>query len=454
MIVHHLLMLSFRQKLTIFGGALLVLLYSADASSQNLKNIVLESLSSHPQILSAIEESMALDRDGRQTSSAIFPTLVLDYESGTRDIEPIIGANTSLEETDLNIIVTQPIFAGGNLFNLSSRSSGKAQSQVGFYNLKSTINAISLQATEAYLELERAQLSFAVSRINITKIASLFSKIREQTEIDPGQGFLLFRAQNRLSLAREEFINNERALLVARVRMAYILGRETGQLPANGYRLPKLQAVRAEAVETALNQHPDVRAAGFTVRRSRADARIASGGLFPQINLVHEQRSAENTGGSVGELSETFTGLNASYPISLGGAEINRSRSARHRLSSAIQQQFDTERRVKELVQISWEGYRLFEKRLATLERFFSATKSERDAYNEQFEAGQRTLIELLNIEFEAFLANSRLLQASYDRSISAYRLLAAMGELTDEFIDPEQAIERLRDGESLFNNN
>jgi len=53
-----------------------------------------------------------------------------------------------------------------------------------------------------------------------------------------------------------------------------------------------------------------------------------------------------------------------------------------------------------------------------------------REAYQQQFSLGQRTLLDLLDSENELFTANRRYTDVRYTEEFPMYRVLAAMGDL------------------------
>ena len=57
-----------------------------------------------------------------------------------------------------------------------------------------------------------------------------------------------------------------------------------------------------------------------------------------------------------------------------------------------------------------------------------------RQAYEKQFNIGQRTLLDLLNSETEVLQARQTVVQTGADQLLAQYRLLEAMGSLVDQF--------------------
>jgi adhesin transport system outer membrane protein len=60
------------------------------------------------------------------------------------------------------------------------------------------------------------------------------------------------------------------------------------------------------------------------------------------------------------------------------------------------------------------------------------AAKDTQVSYSQQFNLGQRTLLDLLDTENELFEARKDYLEAEYDEIISEYRILNATGRLLE----------------------
>jgi adhesin transport system outer membrane protein len=61
------------------------------------------------------------------------------------------------------------------------------------------------------------------------------------------------------------------------------------------------------------------------------------------------------------------------------------------------------------------------------------AALATRDAYEMQFNIGQRTLLDVLNAENEVIQARQDVVNTRADNLLAQYRLLEAMGALVDE---------------------
>ena len=77
------------------------------------------------------------------------------------------------------------------------------------------------------------------------------------------------------------------------------------------------------------------------------------------------------------------------------------------------------------------------------LDRYVKASDSTREAYNQQFSIGQRTLLDLLDSENEFYTARTEFIDAQFVEMIQRYYILNAMGMLLSslEVTPPDQTL-------------
>jgi outer membrane protein, adhesin transport system len=68
--------------------------------------------------------------------------------------------------------------------------------------------------------------------------------------------------------------------------------------------------------------------------------------------------------------------------------------------------------------------------RIPALQSSLTHTQQVRDAYDQQYQIGQRTLLDLLDAQNEVFQAQTRLATAQGQAAFNAYRILAVEGML------------------------
>jgi adhesin transport system outer membrane protein len=81
-------------------------------------------------------------------------------------------------------------------------------------------------------------------------------------------------------------------------------------------------------------------------------------------------------------------------------------------------------------VRTSWAALNAARGRRVALQNQVAATAKVRDAYSKQFDLGQRTLLDLLDIQNELFTTRSQLVTEDSTVKFGVFRTLATMGVL------------------------
>ena len=97
---------------------------------------------------------------------------------------------------------------------------------------------------------------------------------------------------------------------------------------------------------------------------------------------------------------------------------------------------------MEQSVRLSWNALETVRRQMSYFEEYAASAEKTRDAYQQQFNFGQRTLLDLLDSENELFRARIALTNAQYDEIFTMYRLLNSMGLLLEslEIIAPAAA--------------
>jgi outer membrane protein, adhesin transport system len=83
---------------------------------------------------------------------------------------------------------------------------------------------------------------------------------------------------------------------------------------------------------------------------------------------------------------------------------------------------------------LSWNERDTQRNSVATLNDQVEANQNTRDVYAQQFDIGQRSLLDLLDATNELFLSKNDLITAQYEETFANYRILASQGDLVQSF--------------------
>ncbi|MDN3720740.1 TolC family outer membrane protein [Roseibium salinum] len=212
-----------------------------------------------------------------------------------------------------------------------------------------------------------------------------------------------------------------------------LTGRKPGKLgwPA----IPKSiePAGLDDAITTAFQNNPSIRAAIADARAARFAARASVGDMLPRVSV----ESGWETGyrGNLGNQDEDEfrLGLRVTAPLFSGGRNVAAVKRARH---TAAQQEYeldDTQQIIRENVIRAMKQRAASRLRAKAAQRAIEANRRAVKGLQVEFDSGQRTLLDVLNGERELLLSKVDDVRARYDARIADFLLLANIGRLAPQ---------------------
>ena len=156
--------------------------------------------------------------------------------------------------------------------------------------------------------------------------------------------------------------------------------------------------------------------------------------FWPELRLQLESAYNEDIDGVEGRNSDLAAVLRLNYNLYRGGADQARVRETTAAVMAARQQLVDSKRNVSEQLRVIWNALQSIGTRLPLLAENTQAVLRVRAGYREQFNIGQRTLLDLLDIENELLRTQSAEVSTRYAELFASYSLLASIGMLRDHF--------------------
>ena len=129
--------------------------------------------------------------------------------------------------------------------------------------------------------------------------------------------------------------------------------------------------------------------------------------------------------------ADVTAGVVLNWNLFAGGADQARVRQQTNLLNQAADQRDRACRDARQNAGIAYNDVVKLEEQLRALDRNVLAIEKARDAYRQQFDIGQRSLLDLLNSENELYTARRSYANADFDRLFAQARVLAAMQQLT-----------------------
>lgn len=311
-----------------------------------------------------------------------------------------------------------------------------------------------LSAVQAYMDVRKQTETVALRRNNLRVIEQELRASQDRFDVGEVTKTDVALAEARLAASRAQLAAAEGALDQARASYRQAIGKNPNALdqpPA----LPKRPSSLATAQATALRNNPDMIKLQHEVKVAELNVARAEAAKGPNITLNGSYGLRDNRTNDVfvhsGQIGVTAKGAIASggqipSAIRQAKASLAARRAQLHVTRHAIEQSTATAYALLEIAQSS---------RQATQEQIRAAQVAF-DGVREEATLGARTTLDVLNAEQELLDAKAQLISAIADEQVAAYRLMAAMGQLTVDHMnlpvqkyDPTEYYNLVKDGPS-----
>jgi adhesin transport system outer membrane protein len=198
-----------------------------------------------------------------------------------------------------------------------------------------------------------------------------------------------------------------------------------------------------------LQGSPTLNAAVENVRAYKTAIESAKAAYMPRVDFrayASTEKNLGNTSGISGDTRTNGVELVLNYNLYRGGADKARERQAVDQKDQARDLQEKACRDVRQTLSIAYSDVRSLTEQLRYMDEHRLATEKSREAYRQQFDIGQRTLLDLLDSQNEYFEATRSYINARYNQAAAQARTLAGMGQLVSTLAVPRQDLPSAQD--------
>lgn len=405
------------------------------AQAESLRDAVHSALTTNPALRAASSEARASAYDLLQLRGEFQPTVTATVEAGAQRIdEPTATAGPNNGDTQFtrqaSLEAELVLFDGYRRANQVYASAARVDADI--FRLLDASETMALNATEVYIDVYRHLLLQDAARRNLARHRRIAGTVSELVTSGRLPLSDRFQAQSRVRAAQLALIDVEQAGADAEARFARIVGRHR----KGAMSLPHLHAsVKSlgQLQETAIANSYKVRVATKQMGQAGYNTEIAGAERQPRLTLNAGVRGGQNIDGSSGGETDAFVGLRMNWVIHKGGRDAQRNASLA-REQKALAERNLAMRDVRELATRTLNSYRANSERAQLLGIQFDINRRLVGQYRDEFEAGKRSLLEVLDVERASFDIEFEKISADASLSFSIYRLLAAQSRLAEHF--------------------
>lgn len=401
--------------------------------SADLNGVVQETITSNPEVQAAWQAFQAAGYDRRSAWGNFLPSLDVSAATGREDREN--DGRGSYDTDHAEVTLTQMLYDGFATSNEVERLD-RAE-LVRYYELLGATESVALEAVQAYLDVQRYRELVTLAQANYLEHLEVFEQVEQRAISGAGRGVDLEQITGRLALAESNLMNEASNLHDVTARYQRIVGElpaaQLAPAPTFEARLP---GDVNRVVELAFQGNPDFHAAIENIAASRAERDGTKAAFHPQLDLVARSGTYKDSNSTSlrqpDERQDRHTvELVASMNLYRGGSDLASFRAASERVEQATNLREKACVDVRQTTQIAYNDTQRLREQLEYLNQHRLSSDRVRGAYQQQFDIGQRSLLDVLDTENEYFESSRAYTNAQYDVALADARTLAAMGQLT-----------------------
>lgn len=403
------------------------------AAADSLTGIVEEALATNPEIGAIRFNRRAIDYELQAARGLYLPSLDLKSDLGRHWNTETTAAGIK-DENDwhghrqVHGVLSQRIFDGFEARHEVARQKNRVES--ARWRVNDTANSVALKAVQSYFEVQRARAVLGAARSNLSSLQALQSRVNARVGAGLGNSAEETEAAGRVANATALVAEADGRLQDADALFRSVVGRAPGHLPMTKPPAPALPKSIDEAVGEAVAAAPSVVATQHDTVAAFASVGSAYSRFSPKVNFELSADAARGDTEDDDRTGDMRAMLVVRWNLINGGIDKARVYEARARASEAQEIAANTQRIVERETRVSWNAMTAAGQRVPALARELNMTRATRGTYSSQFDAGQRRLLDLLDVQNEVFVAEASLMTEQFVGTYNAYRVLAAMGRL------------------------
>ncbi len=400
----------------------------AQAQVHTLMDAAQEAINSNPEVQAKWHAFLAANGERDVAAGGYLPHLDAQASVARENHnEPLLVDNYNSHSTGLTL--TQMLYDGFATSNDVARLDHDRLERL--YELYDTSESTVLDVVHAHLDVLRYRKLVALAEDNYVQHRAVYDQIQAKAKAGVGRRVDLEQSAGRLALAEANLLTETSNLHDVSARFQRLVGEK----PAKDLDEPAgLERGMPPDVLSALREsnknHPAVLAAIEAIRASDSERKSHNSAFQPRLDLRLNAQHGSNINSEIGETNDKTAEIVLTWNLFNGFSD----RARLHQLAEQINVGRDMRdkacRDIRQNLEIAYNDVRKITELMTYLDQHQLSTEKARDAYHQQFDIGQRTLLDLLDSENELFEAKRAYIEAQYDQMLAYARVQAGVGNL------------------------
>ena len=395
--------------------------------ANSVNDSIMQAIDNNPEVKQKWFEFISASEDVKAAKAGYKPQVnsTAGYQYQRQNYGPV----REFDGAYARLTLTQMLYDGGKT---SAEADQFTNFQlVAFFNLLDTAEQIALEAFRAHQDVIKQRKLVDLAKQNLEKHFQVYRQIESSAKAGVAKLADLEQISGRVSLAQTNLVTETSNLHDVTARYLRIVGT----IPATDLEDTQLNFVLAPSVvqslETAYINSPAYHAALRNITAYEFASEATKAAFKPKVDLVgsYGYQGYSDLGLNESQ-NEARAGVEVSYNFYSGGRDSALRRQSLAQVNIAKELRYKACLDIRQNVQISYNDSIKIASQLPLLNQHRLASDKVRTAYKQQFDIGQRSLLDVLDSENEYFQASRAYFDAIHTLNIAKARNFASSGLL------------------------
>lgn len=414
---------------------------AAPAQALTMSEALTAAFNTDPVAAAALAERDAGIEVGVQERATRLPQVnaigrmtTTDSRVGTTPFGP--GYKERYNGWDASVQLRQPLFR----YDFLARGRrADAQDQLAEMSFVARSQALMARVAERYLGVLQAQNEMTLAEAEAEAVAKSLGDTQKRYDVQLIAGTDLKEAQARNDLAQAQLLAAKQNVAAARDALDESTGRgyEPLAILSESTALPALTESSAESwLKLARIHSPSLLQAQAQLEVAQANVSSQRSSALPSLDFVASHGRQDDSDSRVGIAGDnTAYGIELTVPIFASGANVSRIRQAQASLRSATAERDRVSRELSRETQRLVRDVQTAQAQANAYARAAESAAAAEQATRYGYEAGKRTIVDVLNAQSSTVQARRTLDQSRYDVLLKTLQLKQQVGILTPQDI-------------------
>jgi outer membrane protein len=419
---------------------LLVQMAALPVHADTMESALLRAYRNNPQLNAQRASVRAVDEAVPQALSGYRPKVAGTFTAGVGYVDQLADGSVGKkieqgEQTPHSaaISATQTLYNG----NQTANRTRSAESQVfgAREGLRLMEQSILFAAATIYMDYLRDAANLEVQRSNVKVLELTLRQTRDRYSAGLVTPTDVAQSEAQLAAANSQELAAESTLTTTRANFRRIIGNDPTSLAAASPVDRYLPATQSGAVDLALRENPNVTAAMYGVDVGFLTVKINEGALLPTVSLQATVSKSWDPLITQINVFSAVASAQLNVPVYQGGMEYSLIRQSKE----TLEQQRLTLEQVRDQARAdlvtAWGQLVAGKAQVAAAQSQVTASEIAYLGTTKEAQAGQRTVIDILNAQQTLVNARIALVTAQHDRVVASYAVLNAVGRLSPQVL-------------------